>query len=205
MQSNMETLIYTPRIQKAVHYSIHVHEVNRPERQLRKGKNIAYITHPLTVGLILARAGASEDVIIAGILHDTIEDSHEDYKVTEEMLGEEFGEEVARLVAAVTENDKSLTWLARKQEALEHISDFTHDEVLVKSSDVLSNGNEILVDYAHIGEKLFERFGGNRDLLLEYQLKTIDALIERSGESPLTPDLRVLRTQIEAILRRERA
>jgi (p)ppGpp synthase/HD superfamily hydrolase len=56
-----------------IRFSIKTHEVC--QKQTRKGKDIPYITHPLIVGLILARAGAGEEVVIAGILHDTIEDS----------------------------------------------------------------------------------------------------------------------------------
>ncbi len=66
-------MILTPKIRSAIRFAIKTHEVD--QKQARKGKDIAYIGHPLTVGLILARAGANEDTIIAGILHDTIEDS----------------------------------------------------------------------------------------------------------------------------------
>lgn len=78
------SMIFTPAIKKAIFFSVKTHEVY--QKQKRKGKDIAYITHPLTVGLILARANAPEDVVIAGILHDTIEDSVDNKKVTREML-----------------------------------------------------------------------------------------------------------------------
>jgi (p)ppGpp synthase/HD superfamily hydrolase len=42
------------------------------QNQFRKGTDIPYITHPLAVGIILAKAGCSDDVIAAGILHDTV-------------------------------------------------------------------------------------------------------------------------------------
>ncbi len=69
-------MIYTQKIQHAIRFAIKTHEGY--QKQKRKGKDVPYITHPLTVGLILAKAGANEDVIIAGILHDTIEDSIEE-------------------------------------------------------------------------------------------------------------------------------
>lgn len=46
--------------------------VNAHEGQKRKGKEVSYITHPLSVGLLLASSGAEEEIVIAGILHDTI-------------------------------------------------------------------------------------------------------------------------------------
>ena len=63
-------MILTPKIKKAIRFTTKTREVY--QKQKRKGKDIPYITHPLAVGLILARACASEDVVIAGILHDTI-------------------------------------------------------------------------------------------------------------------------------------
>jgi len=86
-------MIYTQKIQDAIYFSVKTHEVY--QKQKRKGKDIPYITHPLVVGLILAKAGASEDVMVAGILHDTIEDSIDEKKVDKEMLSERFGDAVA--------------------------------------------------------------------------------------------------------------
>ncbi len=66
-------MILTHNIRRAIKFSIKTHEVY--QKQKRKGKDVAFITHPLSVGLILSLAGADENEIIAGILHDTIEDS----------------------------------------------------------------------------------------------------------------------------------
>ena len=81
-------MIYKPKIQHAIRFAIKTHEIY--QKQKRKGKDIPYIIHTLTVGLILAKAGVSEDVVIAGILHDTIEDSIDKKKVTKEMIIERF-------------------------------------------------------------------------------------------------------------------
>jgi (p)ppGpp synthase/HD superfamily hydrolase len=70
----------THSLQKAVRFAIKTHEIH--QKQKRKGKDIAYITHPLTVGMLLAKAGMRVEVIMAGILHDTIEDSVDEKKVT---------------------------------------------------------------------------------------------------------------------------
>ncbi len=180
-------MIHTPRIQRAIRFSIRTHEGY--QKQKRKGKDVPYITHPLTVGLVLARAGASEDVIIAGILHDTIEDSIDMKKVTRVMLAERFGEPVAALVDAVTEQDKSLPWAERKREALEHIAHFSHEEVLVKSADVIANCAEILEDQAKDGDQIFERFHRPKEDIVGNAQKVIAALIERWPESPLKEDL----------------
>ena len=65
--------------------------------------------HPLSVGLILSQAGASEDTIVAGILHDTIEDCVPYGSVTKKTIENKFNANVARMVDDVTEKDKSLS------------------------------------------------------------------------------------------------
>ena len=194
---NDTRMIYTEKIRRAVKFSIKTHEVY--QKQKRKGKDIAYITHPLTVGLILARAGASEDVIVAGILHDTIEDSIEEKKVTRGMIVERFGEAAASLVSDVTEHDRVLPWEARKREALSHIAHFSHDALLLKSADILSNGTELVDDHARHGDVIFAHFHAPKDKMLGHQLEAISALIDRWPESPLAGDLQDLSDRLRAM------
>jgi len=108
--------MYTIKIQKAIKFAAKTH--NHYQDQKRKGKRIPYIIHPLTAGIILAGVNATEDVIVAGILHDTIEDSVDDKKVTPEMLTERFGKNVSDLVLSVTETDRDMSWADRKKELL---------------------------------------------------------------------------------------
>lgn len=180
-------MIYTPLIQNAVAFAIQTHEIH--QKQKRKGKDIPYITHPLAVGLILARAGASERVIAAGILHDTIEDSVSHKKVSREMLADLFGQEVANIVADVSEPSKNLPWEARKAEALARIKILPHDALLVKSADIISNSSELLADYAQEGEGVFIRFNAPKERLLRHYTQTIKALLEKWPENPLANDL----------------
>ena len=182
------------KIQKAIKFATKTHEVY--QKQKRKGKNIAYITHPLTVGLILAHVGAEDDVICAGILHDTIEDSIEEKKVSFEMIKDRFGEDVANLVLAVTETDKSLPWEERKRLAKEHIKTFSHEAVLVKSADVLANTREIIQDYEKDGEQIFVRFNAPKEKLLKNYLETITILIEQWPGSSLMQELRFVSTEL---------
>ena len=195
----METnkIVYSTRIQSAITLAIKTHELD--DKQKRKGKDIPYIVHPLTVGLILSHAGVDEDVVIAGILHDTIEDSQEENKVTRELIQEAFGAEVAELVLSVTETDKSLSWDERKTAALEHVEHFSKGSVLVKSADILSNCTEILADYEVSGDEMFARFNNGKEPVLANYIRAIDALVNRWPESPLTPDLKAVRVQLAQI------
>src|SRR3990167_9803949 len=178
---------YTTRMQKAIRFSVKTHEVY--QKQKRKGKDIPYITHPLIVGLILARAGASEDVIIAGILHDTIEDSVPEKKVTKAMLAERFGDTVAGIVDDVTEQDKDLPWEERKQEALEHVEKLENDSLLVKSADLISNISEIIADHQVEGDAIFLRFNAPKERIIEHYRRMIDAVVQRWPENLLVEDL----------------
>jgi len=123
-------MILTHNIRRAIKFSIKTHEVY--QKQKRKGKDVAFITHPLSVGLILSLAGADKNEIIAGILHDTIDDSIPEKKVTKEMLAERFGEKTANLVQSVTELDKSVPWDIRKREMIESIGSYSRSSLLVK-------------------------------------------------------------------------
>ena len=192
-------MIFTPTIRKAIVFSIKTHEVY--QKQKRKGKDIAYITHPLTVGLILARANANEDVIVAGILHDTIEDSIDKKKVTRAMLAERFRKNVADLVDSVTEQRKELEWEKRKREALEHIKTFSHNSLLVKVADVISNVSEILEDYRKEGPNTFHRFNAPKDKVVRHYMETMEAILGRWPKNPFADDLKMLITSLKEIER----
>jgi len=188
-------MIYTSKIQQAILLAIETHEINK--KQKRKGKDIPYITHPLTVGLILSLAGASEDLIIAGILHDTIEDSIEENKVTKEIISEKFGENVSNLVLSITEQNKELPWETRKAEAMEHIKNFTNDSVLLKSADLISNVSEIKDDYDIGGNQIFDRFNAKKDKTLWSYGGIAEKLLNQWPESPLSEDLKNILEKIE--------
>lgn len=176
-------MILSPIIQKATLFSINAHA-----GQTRKGKEIPYITHPLTVALILARAGADDDVIVAGILHDTVEDS--DGAIALSDIETQFGENVAGLVRHVTEEDKSLPWVERKQIALSHIYEMPYDALLLKSADVLANLMDLVADIEQEGESVWERFNAPKEQKIEQQKKLIEAFETIWSENPLLPEIR---------------
>ena len=106
----MSEAAFPARLLAAASFAAAVHATHR-----RKGAAAEpYINHPLEVACILAEHGAPEAVIIAGLLHDTVEDSGDDAEpVTLDTLATRFGKEVAGLVAEVSD-DKSLPKETRK-------------------------------------------------------------------------------------------
>jgi len=191
-------MFYSLPIQKAIRFAVKTHEVY--QKQKRKGKDIAYITHPLIVGLILARVNAPEEVIIAGILHDTIEDSPKEKKVSYEMIEERFGKHVADMVQSVSETGHYLTWAQKKKTARNHIAKFNEDSLLVKSADLISNGTEIIADWKRDGDKIFERFNASKKKLLEHYIQVAAIILAKWDKNPLIQDLEVLQEELKIIL-----
>ncbi|SAK48027.1 metal dependent phosphohydrolase [Caballeronia fortuita] len=111
--------------------------------QRRKDANASpYINHPIALANVLANEGGIDDerVLIAAILHDTIEDTDTTYDELEQC----FGEEIARIVVEVTD-DKSLPKEERKRAQIEHAAHISHRAKLVKLADKICNLRDILV------------------------------------------------------------
>jgi (p)ppGpp synthase/HD superfamily hydrolase len=190
--------LYSPRLFKAYRFAIRTHE--EFQMQKRKVKDVPFIVRPLAVALILSRAGASENLVIAGLLHDAIEDSVAHKKAASEMIAERFGETVASLVHAVTEQktvgSKPRSWHERKAEALTHVAHLSADEVLLKSADVIASTTEIIDDVECDGDAVFARFNATKAGSLEQLVKMIDARLERLLTSPLASALKRNRTAL---------
>jgi len=144
-------------------------------KQVRKGTRTAYITHPFAVGVILAKAGCSEEVIAAGILHDTVEDAG----VKLSLIEEEFGENVASIVEKCTEPDKRRTWRKRKQHILDSLDQTGIDVKYVVCADKLHNIRTIARDYRMVGDRVWRRFRRGREDQRWYYTSLVNLLRSR--------------------------
>lgn len=114
----------------------------RHRLQLRKGiKKTPYIVHPIAVVHALLTIGNvyEQDVLVAAILHDTVEDT----KTTFEEIQERYGALVADFVREVTD-DKSLPWRERKRLQVVHSPMKTPGAALIKLADKLCNLKDLL-------------------------------------------------------------
>ena len=153
--------------------------------QTRKSTNIPYITHPFAVGMLLQKMKCAEEVIAAGILHDTLEDT----PTTFDDLVEHFGLRVAKLVRAASEQDKSLPWRERKQHTIDALPDAYVEEIQVITADKLHNIRSIRADIEENGENVWDRFNrGKRDQHWYYS-SIVKALIPRKKECKLIGEL----------------
>lgn len=136
-------------INRAIEFATKAHE-----GQVRKGTSRPYIVHPIEVGDIVATMTRDEEVISAAVLHDTIEDCE---GITQELLAREFSERVANIVAQESE-DKSKTWMERKEATITHVRTAPREVQMVALADKLSNMRDINRDYPVVGEELWNRF-----------------------------------------------
>jgi len=102
---------------------------------------------------------------------------------------------------SVTEQRKDLEWEKRKREALAHIKTFSHDSLLVKSADVISNVSEILEDYRKEGPKTFRRFNAPKEKVVRHYMETMKTILDRWRNNPLADDLNMLITPFQEIER----
>ena len=109
--------------------------------QLRKsGDGTPYINHPIAVARILAEVGqvTDSDVLVAAVLHDTIEDT----ATTREELEGKFGSAVCRMVEEVTD-DKRLPKAERKRLQIEHAPHLSNGAALIKLGDKIANVRDL--------------------------------------------------------------
>lgn len=133
--------------------------------QIRKGTETPYIVHPFETGMILQYHKAEEDVIIAGILHDTLEDTH----LTATEIKAQFGEHVMRLVESVTYPDYG-DWKQSREAALEQMKllgeseSFAVESHMITCADKLSNMRSIQSDLKTEDQAdYWNRFRAGRD------------------------------------------
>ncbi len=162
----------TTRLEKALRLASLWHRGQR-----RKQSDLPYIQHPFAVALILDRLGFEEDVVIAGLLHDAVEDT----EATIEMIREEFGERVADLVASSTEEKRDAEgrkrpWEDRKRDHLESLAKASVDARAVVLADKLHNLLSMRFD-VEAGQDLWERFNAPRDRVLWYY----ESMIVKTG------------------------
>lgn len=118
------------------------------------GHGVPYVAHAAGVGMILLEHRLPETLVVAGILHDVLEDT----PVTYDLLADTFGTEVAELVRAESEPDKSLPWRERKEYTLGHLRGAPLNVRLVAAADKLHNVQSMMADLELLGPDLWGRF-----------------------------------------------
>ncbi|MBQ3199393.1 MAG: bifunctional (p)ppGpp synthetase/guanosine-3',5'-bis(diphosphate) 3'-pyrophosphohydrolase [Firmicutes bacterium] len=156
------------RLDKAIIFAVEHHA-----GQFRKSTVLPYITHPIETMQILYSMRADINLLIAGVLHDTIEDT----EATEQDIRELFGDDVAGLVTAHSE-DKSKTWQERKTHAIEELAKADKRLKMLIMADKVSNLRNMVSDYSLVGDELWNRFNAPVNKQSRYYSDIQDALCD---------------------------
>lgn len=135
-------------VERALKFAKQAHE-----GQKRKNSNTPYIMHPIAVAKILEESGLSQEVIAAGLLHDTVEDT----PATIEDIADHFGEIVSNIVAAHTE-DKTKSWEERKQHTIDVSKSGPIEVKALIAADKLDNLRSLVESYAVKKDKVWDTF-----------------------------------------------
>ena len=144
----------TALLDRAIVFAVRAHAGTE-----RRGKGFPYIVHPMEAVEIVATMTSDQELLAAAALHDTVEDTD----TTIEQIRAEFGDRVAALVAAESDEphqrpDSVENWRARKQAAIDRLASASLDAKIVALGDKLSNMRAIARDYKNMGDTLWDIF-----------------------------------------------
>jgi (p)ppGpp synthase/HD superfamily hydrolase len=183
-------------VDRAIVYAVKAHGT-----QVRKGTITPYITHLFGVAVLLSRAGCPDEVIAAGILHDTIEDTG----VTLKEIRTEFGRRVASLVKACSEPGKNKDpkkekpWEERKEHTLVFLKTAPPDVRFVVLADKLNNIRAIAADLDLVGEAVWERFKRGRDKQKRYHEGLVRSLRDSTANEAYQELHRQFAREVKAV------
>jgi (p)ppGpp synthase/HD superfamily hydrolase len=182
-----------PRFMRAFAFAAEKHA-----GQTRKASATPYIAHLMGVASLVLEAGGDEDLAIAALLHDVVEDCGGAPMLKE--VRRSFGARVARIVDGCTDADTNPKppWRERKETYLRHLKKADADTRLVSAADKLNNVRSILADYRQIGESIWSRFNGEREGTLWYYRALLDEFMRRKLNR-VTRDLQLAVTELESL------
>ncbi|HNS50100.1 MAG TPA: HD domain-containing protein [Anaerolineae bacterium] len=186
---------YSARYEAALVLAIRAHQT-----QVRKGTDIPYASHPVHVSVILQKHGYPDDLAVAGLLHDVVEDQD----VPIGAIESEFGPAVAEMVLAVTELKSEggikRPWRTRKEEALAHMRAGGPAVAALKAADVLHNVHSLAAQLQGAGASAWSHFSRGPEDTLWYYRSVADLAREHLGPVPLVEELAQAVSGVERIV-----
>lgn len=155
--------MYSYRVEQAIRAASVLHK-----DQTRRGSMpFPFMTHLMATAFTLIDYTTDEDVIVAALLHDTLEDT--DYTLEE--LREDFGGRVGDIVETLTEPKSSpehrVTWKDRKLTYARQLKKGSQEALLIAAADKIHNFRTTVEDYADSHDRFYQDFGKNFDERLE--------------------------------------
>jgi (p)ppGpp synthase/HD superfamily hydrolase len=195
---------YSDRINHAFAFAAKHHD-----RQVRKGTRLPYLTHPANVAVILTRYGRDEETVVAGILHDVIEDCVREgwtHEMLEERIAAKFGEAVLETVLAVTKRRTDGDGLEFSREEirtdyLQRLEAASDSARWVCAADKVHNAGATLADLRRTidADTVWSRFGGGREGTLQWY-RDVSARLHAIGfDAPIMIELDQLIRELGAV------
>jgi (p)ppGpp synthase/HD superfamily hydrolase len=179
------------------------------DRQVRKGTKLPYLTHPANVAVILTRYGRSSDTVVAGILHDVIEDCVRDGQTREmlqQRIGDKFGDKVLETVLGVTyrrhdDDGVELSTEDRKADYLERLLEANEEARWVCAADKVHNASSIVADLRRTvdPETVWSRFGGGKAQTARWYRQVYERLREVGFDAPIMAELDQVSSELQKL------
>jgi (p)ppGpp synthase/HD superfamily hydrolase len=185
-----------PRFEEALLLAVRAHD-----GQKRKGTEIPYVSHVLSVCALVLEDGGDEDEAIAALLHDTLEDCPDEVKVSD--LERRFGPRVADLVVRCTDTPPDYDggtkapWQGRKDAGVERIREETYPLCRIALADKLHNTRAIILDHRRFGDEVWKRFNATKEQELSYHRALVDAFRDAKAPDYLVDELDSLVTELQ--------
>ena len=204
----MTTTGYSDRINHALAFAAKHHD-----QQVRKGTRLPYLTHPANVAIILTRYQQDDEVVVAGILHDVIEDCvREAYsrEMLKQRIGDKFGIDVLDTVLAVThrridDDGIELSSDERRDDYVQRLEHASESARWVCAGDKLHNASTVLADLRRTIDpsSVWSRFNGGREATVRWYRRVFDRLREIGFRGEIMLELENVVTQLEEWSRSE--
>jgi (p)ppGpp synthase/HD superfamily hydrolase len=179
----MSPAALSQRFEEALNFCVRLHS-----QQRRKGTHVPYIAHLLAVTALVLEDGGDEDLVIAALLHDAVED--QGGLDTLQMIRIKFGDRVADIVDGCTDSYTvpKLPWRERKERYLDHLQAANLDVLRVSLADKLHNSRSILRDLRLSGDDTWSRFNGGKEGTLWYYRELAAIFIESDLSSQMVEE-----------------
>ncbi|HEX3324013.1 MAG TPA: HD domain-containing protein [Solirubrobacterales bacterium] len=153
--------------------------------QLRRGSDgHPFIDHPVAVAEILVKHRCPDEVLAAALLHDVVEKS----EIEAPELRERFGDVVANLVEAMTEDETIASYEDRKDEHRRRVAAADPATLGIFAADKLTNVAMLREAYALIGEGVSDELAVSLDLKIYIWEEDLEMLFDEAAEMPLTDE-----------------
>lgn len=194
---------YSDRINHALAFAAKHHD-----RQVRKGTRLPYLTHPANVAIILTRYGRDEGTVVAGILHDVVEDCVSEAYQREDLvqrIADKFGADVLDDVLAVTHRTRDddgveFSTEERKEDVLDRLGSASDRASWVCAADKIHNIRSVIADLRRTIEPdtVWDRFAAGRAGTVRWYRAVHERLAARGFEAPIMAELLAAVEELEA-------